>query len=147
MQRGDLITVALQGDAGKPRPALVIQADHFTNLPTLVALPLTSTILDLPLVRVTVEPSAGTGLRQRSQVIPHPACLHLGLREDGVGRLGEATQPADHGDQNVVHAARAERPRKTGSFERRSRDDCSLQDDAPVYRRAHIAAREFRVTR
>jgi mRNA interferase MazF len=35
MQRGDLITVALQGDAGKPRPALVIQADHFTNLPRL----------------------------------------------------------------------------------------------------------------
>ena len=30
---------------------------------------------------------------------PHPACLHLGLRGDGVGRLGEATQPADHGDQ------------------------------------------------
>ena len=147
MHRGDLVTVALQGDAGKPRPALVIQADHFTNLPTLVVLPLTSTILDLPLVRVTVEPSAGTGLRQRSQVIPHPACLHLGLREDGVGRLGEATRPADHGDQDVVHAAHAERPRKTGSFERRSRDDCSLQDDAPVYRRAHIAAREFRVTR
>jgi hypothetical protein len=36
MQRGDLITVALQGDAGKPRPALVIQADHFANLPTLI---------------------------------------------------------------------------------------------------------------
>jgi mRNA interferase MazF len=67
MQRGDLITVALQGDAGEPLPALVIQADHFTNLPTLVVLPLTSTVLDLPLVRVTVEPSAGTG--QRSQVI------------------------------------------------------------------------------
>jgi mRNA interferase MazF len=36
MQRGDLITVALQGDAGKPRPALIIQADHFANLPTLI---------------------------------------------------------------------------------------------------------------
>ena len=59
MQRGDLITVALQGDAGKPRPALVIQADHFANLPTLIVLPLTSTILDLPLVRVTVEPDQG----------------------------------------------------------------------------------------
>ena len=65
MQRGDLITVALQGDAGKPRPALVIQADHFANLPTLIVLPLTSTILDLPLVRVTVEPDQGTGLRQQ----------------------------------------------------------------------------------
>jgi mRNA-degrading endonuclease toxin of MazEF toxin-antitoxin module len=31
MHRGDLVTVALQGDAGKPRPALVIQADHFTT--------------------------------------------------------------------------------------------------------------------
>src|ERR1700693_952858 len=69
MQRGDLITVALQGDAGKPRPALVIQADHFADLPTLIVLPLTSTILDLPLVRVTVEPGSGTGLRQRSQIM------------------------------------------------------------------------------
>jgi mRNA interferase MazF len=68
--RGDLITVALQGDAGKPRPALVIQADHhFAKLPTLVVLPLTSTVLDLPLVRVTIEPLPATGLRQRSQVM------------------------------------------------------------------------------
>jgi mRNA interferase MazF len=69
MQRGDLITVALQGDAGKPRPALVIQADYFANLQTLIVLPLTSTVLDLPLVRVTVEPVPGTGLRQPSQVM------------------------------------------------------------------------------
>ena len=59
MQRGDLITVALQGDVGKPRLALVIQADHFADLPTLIVLPLTSTILDLPLVRVTVDPGRG----------------------------------------------------------------------------------------
>jgi mRNA interferase MazF len=69
MQRGDLITVALQGDAGKPRPALVIQADHFTNLSTVVVLPLTSTLLDLPLVRVTIEPIPETGLQLRSQVM------------------------------------------------------------------------------
>jgi mRNA interferase MazF len=69
MQRGDLITVALQGDAGKPRPALVIQADHFADLPTLVVLPLTSTVLDLPLVRVAVEPAPATGLQLRSQVM------------------------------------------------------------------------------
>ena len=61
MQRGDLITVALQGDAGKPRPALVVQADHFADLSTIVVLPLTTTILGLPLVRVTVEPSEADG--------------------------------------------------------------------------------------
>ena len=69
MQRGDLITVALQGDAGKPRPALVIQADHFADLSTVVVLPLTSTLLNLPLVRVTIEPLPETGLQQRSQVM------------------------------------------------------------------------------
>ena len=61
MQRG--------GDAGKPRPALVIQADHFADLSTIVVLPLTTTILGLPLVRVMVEPSEATGLREISQVM------------------------------------------------------------------------------
>jgi mRNA interferase MazF len=69
MQRGDLVTVALRGDAGKPRPALVIQSDIFADLPTVVVLPLTSTLLDLPLVRVTIEPLPATGLQQRSQVM------------------------------------------------------------------------------
>jgi len=69
IQRGDLITVALRGDAGKPRPALVIQADHFVDLSTVVVLPLTSTLLDLPLVRVTIEPVPATGLQQRLQVM------------------------------------------------------------------------------
>ena len=39
MKRGDLVTVALQGDLGKPRPALVIQANYFNNHPSLVILP------------------------------------------------------------------------------------------------------------
>jgi mRNA interferase MazF len=69
MQRGDLVTVALRGDACKPRPALVIQSDVFADLPTVVVLPLTSTLLDLPLVRVTIEPLPATGLQQRSQVM------------------------------------------------------------------------------
>jgi mRNA interferase MazF len=69
MQRGDLVTVALRGDSGKPRPALVIQPDVFADLPTVVVLPLTSTMLDLPLVRVTIEPLPATGLQQRSQVM------------------------------------------------------------------------------
>ena len=69
IRRADLITVALRGDAGKPRPALVIQADHFVDLSTVVVLPLTSTLLDLPLVRVTIEPLPATGLQQRSQVM------------------------------------------------------------------------------
>jgi mRNA interferase MazF len=32
MRRGDIVTVALHGDSGKPRPALVIQGDAFDAL-------------------------------------------------------------------------------------------------------------------
>jgi mRNA interferase MazF len=64
-----MVTVALRGEAGKPRPALVVQADHFADLSTVVVLPLTSTLLDLPLVRVTIEPRPATGLQHRSQVM------------------------------------------------------------------------------
>jgi mRNA interferase MazF len=92
MQRGDLITVALQGDAGKPRPALVIQADHVADLPTLVVLPLTSTVLDLPLVRVTVEPDPVTGLQQRSQVmIPRPQFLPRSKAGPVIGHVDATT--------------------------------------------------------
>ncbi|CAG0948811.1 partial putative endoribonuclease MazF, partial [Geobacteraceae bacterium] len=42
MRRGDLVTVALQGDLGKPRPALVIQSDLFDMHPSITVLPVTS---------------------------------------------------------------------------------------------------------
>jgi len=67
--RGTLITVALPGDLGKPRPALIIQADRFERLATLTVLPITSTLVDAPLLRVTLEPSDTNGLRKRSQVM------------------------------------------------------------------------------
>jgi len=92
MQRGDLVTVALRGDAGKPRPALVIQTDHFTDLATVVVLPLTSTLLDLPLVRVTTEPLPATGLQQRSQVmISRPQFVPRAKLGPVIGHIDTAT--------------------------------------------------------
>ncbi|WP_048308472.1 type II toxin-antitoxin system PemK/MazF family toxin [Halomonas sp. PR-M31] len=70
MKRGDLVTVSLSGDFGKPRPALVIQSDLFADHPTVTILPLTSTPNDdSPLLRVAVEPSAGNGLKKPSWVM------------------------------------------------------------------------------
>ncbi len=43
--RGDLVTIALQGDFGKPRPALVIQADLFDAHASVTLLPITSTLV------------------------------------------------------------------------------------------------------
>jgi mRNA interferase MazF len=41
--RGDFVTVAIQGDFGKPRLALVIQADRFGEHSSVMVLPVTGT--------------------------------------------------------------------------------------------------------
>ena len=63
------MTVALQGDYGKPRPALVVQADQFAELGSVSILPITSTLVDAPLLRLPVEPSSDNGLRAPSQIM------------------------------------------------------------------------------
>jgi len=67
--RGDLVTIALQGDYGKPRPAVVIQSDQYKETGSLVVLLLSSDVLDAALMRVTVQPSAQNGLQKPSQVM------------------------------------------------------------------------------
>ncbi len=69
MARGDLVTVALQGDFGKPRPALVIQADWFAAHGSVTVLPVTSTLVDAPLLRVPLSANTDTGLQKPSQVM------------------------------------------------------------------------------
>ncbi len=69
MKRGDLVTIALPGDYGKPRPALVIQSDLFEAHPSVTILPVTSALRDAPLFRIQLEPSTGNGLRRTSQVM------------------------------------------------------------------------------
>lgn len=69
MRRGDLVTIAMQGDFGKPRPALVIQADQFSEHVSATVLPITSTLVSAPLLRVTIQPSTENGLQKPSQVM------------------------------------------------------------------------------
>ncbi|WP_336512259.1 type II toxin-antitoxin system PemK/MazF family toxin [Paracoccus shandongensis] len=82
LKRGDLVTVALQGDHGKPRPALVIQSDLFPDTATTTVLLVTSTLADAPLIRLTVKPSARNGLRVTSQVMIDKA---MTVRTDKLG--------------------------------------------------------------
>ena len=69
MKRGDLLTVALQGDLGKPRPAMVIQSDLFSRHPSVTVLPVTSNLQAAPLFRIGIEPNEFNRLRQSSQVM------------------------------------------------------------------------------
>ncbi|WP_020179841.1 type II toxin-antitoxin system PemK/MazF family toxin [Methylopila sp. M107] len=82
MTRGDLVTVSIGGDFGKPRPALVIQSDRFAESATVTVLLLSGTLVDTPLIRLTVQPSASNGLRTPSQVMVDKA---MTVRREKIG--------------------------------------------------------------
>lgn len=69
MKRGDLVTIALQGDFGKPRPALIVQSDLFDQHPSVTILPVTSELRNVPLFRIRVEPDANNGLQKTSEIM------------------------------------------------------------------------------
>ena len=69
MKRGDLVTIAVSGDYGKPRPALIMQADAFDLHPSITVLPLTSELHDTPLFRITISASKESGLKKTAQIM------------------------------------------------------------------------------
>ena len=87
------MTVALSGDFGKPRPAVVIQADLVPpSYRTVTILPLTSHLEVAPLFRITVEPSRGNGLRKISQImIDKPMTQARAKLGPPIGRLDKDT--------------------------------------------------------
>lgn len=82
MRRGDFVTIAMQGDFGKPRPALVIQTDHFSQHPSVTVLPVTGTLVAAPLLRITVQSDQASGLTKTSQVMVDKA---ITVKRDKVG--------------------------------------------------------------
>ncbi len=69
ISRGDIVTVALQGSYGKPRPAVVVQSNRFPTRGSVTLCPLTTHLVDAPLFRLDVAPDASNGLKQPSQVM------------------------------------------------------------------------------
>lgn len=82
MRRGDLVAIALPGDFGKPRPALVIQSDQFIETATVSVLLLTGTLVDAPLIRMDIAPAPDNGLRKASQIMVDKV---MTVRRDKVG--------------------------------------------------------------
>ncbi len=44
VERGDFVVVAVPGDYGKPRPALVVRSGLFAGLPSVTICPFTTTL-------------------------------------------------------------------------------------------------------
>lgn len=92
MKRGDVVTVAVPGDFGKPRPALVIQSALFSETGTLTVLLITSTLIEASHLRIPVDPTSANGLRQPSQIMVDKAMSVLRPRIGGtIGRLDAET--------------------------------------------------------
>ncbi len=92
MRRGDIVTVALQGDQGKPRPALVVQSDLFSELPAITLLPITGTMVDAGVFRVPVAASSQIGLATRSQImVDKPQTSSRGKVGLVIGHLDDVT--------------------------------------------------------
>src|SRR4029453_19384727 len=64
MKRGEIWTVAGGAAyAGKPRPAVIVQDDRFDANDSIVVCPLTTDPTQAPIFRLSVQPSAQSGLR------------------------------------------------------------------------------------
>jgi mRNA interferase MazF len=70
LSRGDIVVAVFPGELGKPRPAVILQADEFLVIyTTVLACPLTTHLIDAPLLRPTIEPTTENGLQHPSQVM------------------------------------------------------------------------------
>ena len=90
MKRGDVVIVAIQGDHGKPRPALVVQNDLVEDVDTtLVCLITTNTDIDA-IFRLAVTPNPVNGLHEQSFVMLDKTTMVLRQKSRRIiGRLSD----------------------------------------------------------
>ena len=69
VKRGTLVAVSPQGDYGKPRPALIIQSDLFSEHASVTIPRVTSDLRPVDASRMTIEPSKRNGRKSISQVM------------------------------------------------------------------------------
>jgi len=70
VKRGEIWTMAGgPGYASKPRPAVVIQDDGFSETLSIAVCPLTSEPVEAPILRLLVEPTPENGLRNTSRLM------------------------------------------------------------------------------
>jgi mRNA interferase MazF len=80
-----VVLLVAQGDMGKPRPGVIVQADELgdtTN--SILVCPMSSDITEFHQIRPVVEPSTTNGLRLRSQIMTDKVNA---LRRDRIRRV------------------------------------------------------------
>ncbi len=91
MERGTVVVAVFPRDFGKPRPAVVVQANVFGHLDSVTLLPLTTDLRQGTLFRVDILPTQSNGLKQRCQVMIDKAqTVYADKVGRQVGHLDEA---------------------------------------------------------
>ncbi|WJH40873.1 type II toxin-antitoxin system PemK/MazF family toxin [Aliirhizobium terrae] len=92
MRRGDLVTVAMSGDYGKLRPAVIVTSDILltNNSAAVVVCQLTSVVDETAGFRVAVAPTSENGLKHRSDIMADKP-IAVSRRRIGytIGRLSD----------------------------------------------------------
>ncbi len=99
MKRGEVWTVSGAGNAGEPRPAVMVQDDRFDATASVTVCVFTTDETEAPLFRLPVAPSDRNGLRSVSRLMVDK------LTTVSKERLGERLGRLD--DEDVVRLNRA----------------------------------------
>lgn len=93
MRRGEIWTVAGGKDyAAKPRPAVIIQDDHFDATLSVTLCAFTTDPTEAPLFRIPVEPSEENGLDAPSRLmVDKITTVHKDKLGSQIGRLDDET--------------------------------------------------------
>jgi mRNA interferase MazF len=70
VRRGELWTASAgQGYAGKPRPVLIVQDDRFDATDSITVCLITTTNVEIPLLRIPLQPNKTNGLAAPSSIM------------------------------------------------------------------------------
>jgi mRNA interferase MazF len=69
VRRGEIWTATGDVNATKPLHVVIAQDDRFDATDSVTVLPITTTLVEAPLLRILVEPSTINGLKQASHVM------------------------------------------------------------------------------
>lgn len=93
LRRGDVVIVADKSGqfTGKPRPAVVVQANAYSHRNTITICPITSTEIDASLFRVPLKPSRQLPLARSSWIeVDLITTVRRGrVSEDPIGRMSD----------------------------------------------------------
>lgn len=88
--RGDVVIAVFPGELGKPRPAVILQPEELNEIfSTVLACPLTTHLIDAPILRPIIAPNTENGLQEFSQIMAEKISpLRKEVIRQRIGQLG-----------------------------------------------------------